>query len=256
MSVKIVIPSQGRAEIMTTQKIVPKSDTIICVPESEKDLYKSLHPDNQIVCHPDSVVGISNKRQWILKEIGPCTMIDDDIIGLTTLHTLKPRKITEPEEVYSIIENLQTLAEDLGIKTFGVNTIGNPKFFNASKCFTHTEKFYCILGFTGISEDDFDYFPSGEEHNRTLKSDDYSYLINLFYNRKSVLDTRYAVLLNKDNKLLETGCNTYRDEECFKESALFMKQCFGDSVKIIHHQKSIGYKDNYAKIGFQVKKPL
>lgn len=62
MPCKIVIPSHKRHDRVFAKKLV--NDPIICVAESQADLYQQFNPECEIVTHPDDVMGLIPKRNW------------------------------------------------------------------------------------------------------------------------------------------------------------------------------------------------
>lgn len=77
MSCKIVIPSHKRHDRVFAKKLV--NDPIICVAECQADLYRQFNPDCEIVTHPDDVVGLIPKRNWMAKYFKELFMLDDDV---------------------------------------------------------------------------------------------------------------------------------------------------------------------------------
>lgn len=243
-----------RAGLISSHNLLPVDKTIICIPESNLQSYKEAGYEQELVTHPDTLIGIANKRHWILKNIGDCVMFDDDVVCIQTLHKKENRKVTEPDEVLAIFENLHNLAEDLGIKLYGLNTLGNPTFFGGNTCFTHSGKNYMMIGFRDIGEDKIDYYPNGEEYNHVVKEDEYANLVNIFLNRKSLIDSRYSGVISKDKRIANTGCSTFRSEENYKKSMIMMKKAFGDSIECVFKERQIGYGDGYTKYGTKIKR--
>lgn len=87
VTVKIIIPSKGRAKLITTHNYI--INAIVCVAESELAEYKEHNPEVEYVTHPDSVIGIANKRQWIYDKFHNVFMMDDDLKGLKNLTSRK-----------------------------------------------------------------------------------------------------------------------------------------------------------------------
>ena len=77
MSLKIVIPSHKRHDRVFSKKLVV--DPIICVAKSQEAIYKEYNPECEIVCHPDDVIGLVPKRNWMAKHFGELFMFDDDV---------------------------------------------------------------------------------------------------------------------------------------------------------------------------------
>ena len=72
---RIVIPSHKRHDRVFAKYLV--NDPIICVAKSQADIYKQFNPDCEIVTHPDDVVGLIPKRNWMAKHFRNLFMLDD-----------------------------------------------------------------------------------------------------------------------------------------------------------------------------------
>ena len=97
---KVVIPSHKRHDRVLTTSAV--NNAILCVAESQASLYRACNPDIEVVTHPDSVIGLNPKRNWIIKHFGTVFQLDDDIwLSLETKKTqfsvsfLFPYKISD-----------------------------------------------------------------------------------------------------------------------------------------------------------------
>ena len=64
--VKIVIPSYRRAGRVRALAI---PNSVVCVPQAEYDDYVANYGEDRVVAHPDSILGIGPKRQWIIVQI-------------------------------------------------------------------------------------------------------------------------------------------------------------------------------------------
>ena len=84
MSLKIVIPSHKRPDKVLSKKLVV--NPILCVAESQKGIYQEYNPGVEIVTHPDDVVGLIPKRNWMAKHFGDLFMIDDDVHNFVKLY--------------------------------------------------------------------------------------------------------------------------------------------------------------------------
>ena len=134
--VKIVIPSYMRAERVSTMQYV--ANCSICVPESEVEAYKKHNPGVEIIAHPDSIKGISPKRQWIYEQFPNVFMVDDDITGIARMMMPGKYDMTDemlevdernltPEQVYEIIQSVAFTAKEMGAKLFGFTSAVNPR---------------------------------------------------------------------------------------------------------------------------------
>lgn len=85
--VKIVIPSHKRwSRVLTTSAVYGAA---LCVEESQADLYRKCNPGIEIITHPDSVLGLTRKRDWMIRNIGDVFMLDDDISHLSRIYAEK-----------------------------------------------------------------------------------------------------------------------------------------------------------------------
>jgi hypothetical protein len=76
---QFAIPSKGRAGRTKTQGVL--SNAVFYVPENESESYKKAMPRSQVVAVPLEVKGITQTRNFILKEAKDrwIVMVDDDI---------------------------------------------------------------------------------------------------------------------------------------------------------------------------------
>lgn len=109
MQLRIVIPSHKRHDRVFAKKLV--NDPIICVAESQADLYRQFNPDCEIVTHPDDVVGLIPKRNWMAKHFGNLFMLDDDVHACKSICVEKgePSRIKDKNEITRIISILPRL---------------------------------------------------------------------------------------------------------------------------------------------------
>ena len=97
MSLKIVIPSHKRHDRVLSKKLV--TDPIICVAKSQRDIYREYNPECEIVCHPDSVVGLIPKRNWMAKHFGDLFMFDDDTMTCIPASVFSSRRVSRVSSV-------------------------------------------------------------------------------------------------------------------------------------------------------------
>ena len=83
VDIKIVIPSMGRADRVLTKDAI--SNAVLCVPESEEAAYREHNPGMEILTHPDTLKGLTLKRQFIYEHFPNSFQIDDDIKHLGRL---------------------------------------------------------------------------------------------------------------------------------------------------------------------------
>lgn len=128
--IKVVIASHKRADKITTHLKVANS--IICIPESQYAAYREQCPDTEIVTHPDSVIGLSWKRQWMMEYFGDAFHLDDDLMYMKRIYTESGEtdKLT-PTEIYDVIQRTARAARQAGVYLWGFNTSGKPFTYNA-----------------------------------------------------------------------------------------------------------------------------
>lgn len=224
--IPIIIVSHKRAENVMTIKAI--DNCIICVPESQLEEYKHFNPNNELLVHPDSVVGLSPKRQWIIDKLGDCFQVDDDISSINRVylkdyddHALSLTK----EEAYNLIQDFYEIAKDVGVYLFGFNNSVNPLSYNGNKPY-YMNKYICGGGL-GLIKSDKLFFPNipffvGEDY--------WINALNAYFHRFSLIDGRFAFQFNK-TEAGKGGCADYRTTEKRKETYFFLKQKFGDAIQ-------------------------
>lgn len=129
-NLKIVIPSHKRHDRVFAKKLV--NNPIICVAESQADLYRQYNPECEIVTHPDDVIGLIPKRNWMARHFGDLMMLDDDVHVVKTLFCEKGETgvIRDPDQITHIIESLYELACLLDVHLFGFTSAISPVMYN------------------------------------------------------------------------------------------------------------------------------
>lgn len=221
---KIVIPSHKRPDKVSTTKVI--SNAIICVEESQREAYEK-HNDCEIVTHPDSIKGISPKRQWIYETFGDVFMLDDDIKALRRTYLAPKQKKDKfsSDDVYNIIQDTyHMIKEQTDIKLFGFSKSPSPLHYQVSKPIMMNSFIQgCALG---LLKDDNIHFP--KEENLTGE-DEFISLINAFYNRKSWIDKRFFFEFATNNTNIG-GCEDIRNIDTTKLSFEKLKQNFGEAI--------------------------
>jgi hypothetical protein len=135
--IELVVPTHGRAGKITTQKNV--AGAVLCVSKSQLPLYKEHYPDANYEVHPDDVIGLAAKRQWIMERFGDVFMVDDDIRRVLDL-TSVPGKLeyVRPQDVRSIVERCAEMAEDCGAFLYGFAPLCDVRTYNCFKPFRFT----------------------------------------------------------------------------------------------------------------------
>lgn len=139
----IVCPTHGRAGAVTTFQVLSEEYLMLVVAESQVASYKAAHPKAIICKHPDSIVGLSAKRQWIYEELGEKSsggvfMMDDDLDYMGDQMPIPGAGITrarvcrrDDERVRDVIWRAADMAHDIGAYFYGFNQYPDPATFIA-----------------------------------------------------------------------------------------------------------------------------
>lgn len=225
--IPVIIVSHKRANNVLTTKAIDKC--ILCVPESQADDYRQNNPGVEILAHPDDVIGLSPKRQWILEKMGDCFQVDDDVLFVKRVYVKDykkhPLRLT-PEEAYNLIQDEYEIVKQTKAKLFGFNRMANPLGYSGGEP-VMMNKYICGGGL-GIIADGNLFFP---DFPYFVGEDYWINALNAYYNRYSYIDARFAFEF-QETEARAGGCSDYRTEERRKETYFFLKQKFGDAIKL------------------------
>lgn len=244
IEIKIVIPSAGRAETITTHHHFKNS--IICVPEDEERAYRIHCPDTEIVVHP-KIAGLGMKRQWILDKFGHTMMIDDDCKGFSRIYVTDAKKANvDRETAYEIIQWTGNMAHLAGMYLFGFSKWNNPMRCDGLQPIKMKGLVFgqCmgVLAGSGIK-----FHPHVKCNN-----DVYFSLMNAYRHRMAWIDERFAAKFDGYGNN-NGGLSSYRSEEVEKADFDFLKRNFGDAVEIKRGTWASRLKKSFEK---QVRLPF
>lgn len=225
MSVKIVIPSHKRHDRVLAKRLV--TDPIICVAESQEELYRRFNPECEIVTHPDDIVGLIPKRNWMARHFGELMMLDDDVHVVKDLTAEKGESSTikDPVKITAIIENLYELACLLDVHLFGFSSTVTPVMYDEWQYLSLSKMI------TGCSY--------GVRYNKNvwwneqlrLKEDFWISCYMKYKERRILTDLRYN-FSQKGTFVSPGGLASIRNHEEERRSILFIRKHFGESVTI------------------------
>jgi hypothetical protein len=225
MEIKIVIPSHRRAERVRTAAIVPGA--IICVPESQGAPYRKHNPENEVVAHPDNIVGLAPKRNWIYETFGNVMMLDDDLTRFSRLYleanSLRSSRVS-PDETVSIIQQTAYTAKQLGAYVFGFSSVADARNFKPQKPFRLTG--YCNGSSFGLLKGSRVFF----HKDATAVEDYFASLVNAYYHRYAFFDLRFGFVQERTFKNLG-GQAEFRSTESEKRDSQFLRRMFGDVIQ-------------------------
>lgn len=208
----IAVPSKNRAGRTTTNKILPNIATFF-VPQSEVHQY---HYIKNVVPVPNEIQGITNTRNWILKNTNEkwVVFLDDDAknVGYTELGRTQAKKIEIKEEGFWAEEFLKAfdLTEQLGFKMWGVKTEAAPRSVYPYKPIL--TKTYLTASCMGMVNDSEFYF----DENFKVK-EDYEICLRHIVKYGGILGIRYLHWEN-EHWVTEGGCKDYRTIEIEKKA--------------------------------------
>lgn len=225
MGIAIVIPTMGRAGRIPALKAV--QGAILCPPAAEAEEYKKAHPGVEIVAHPDSVKGLSLKRQWIYKKFGDVFMLDDDVTYVQRMYLdigEKPYVArVDPIRATTIINNTAEMCREMGAYLFGLNPACICYAYRSSRPFRLSGYVNgCGIGLLKGSKIFFDA--------RCVAVEDmWASSINAYYHRYCFVDMRFG--LRQQATFGNAGglANQRRSETEIADTE-FLKKTFGKSI--------------------------
>lgn len=223
VKIDIVIPSMGRAERVSTFKAI--ANCKICVPESQEDDYREHYPDVEVITHPDTLKGLTLKRQFIHEKFPNVLMVDDDVKSVQKMYTEQGEEYKcDKEEAYEIIQYVGNIAKLAGCYLFGFSHSPMPSAYNPLKPINMTG---VVNGDIGILEGSKLYF-----HELAKVSEDYWIsAYNAYVHRYCWIDNRYYVAC-KDTFGNVGGCSSLRSKEQEAEDTMFLRKMFGEAIRL------------------------
>ena len=183
----IVIPSHKRAGGVTTvPKVLDPDVAIVCVPDSQVDEYKDKQPYLDVVGHPDSIIGLMAKRQWIYEKYGDVFFIDDDAKSMFHFEHSKQACKIDPKMTFDLIQRLAGDAKELGVFLFGFSPYADPRNYIPQRPFGVTG--LCKGGAFGLFKDSGLFFNA----NIVAGGDYWLSALNAYLNRMCLIDYRYG----------------------------------------------------------------
>jgi hypothetical protein len=214
----IVCPSMGRAGRVTSFGVFGE-DLLLCVPESEAEAYRQAHPEALVDPHPDDVVGIAAKRQWMYDKYGSIFMLDDDATFMIDVRDI-PRRL-DPEDARAVVMRLADLTEQMNLFMFGTAIDPNPLYFRPQAPLQLVGE--CWGGSMGLLEGSKVWFPA----QMKLQSDLWASALNAYHHRAIVKDMRYALPYGGRTP---GGISGQRTTQGVADTNVRLVEAFGDAV--------------------------
>jgi hypothetical protein len=221
---KIYIPSHKRAGKVITHDYLP--DSFICVNEDEVEDYAQFYDREKIIAMPMSVRGNMGKvRNWMLTHCDDehLIMLDDDVKYMGHMRADGSDRALTAEEAMELFEQGFILAEDLGVKLWGVNLQADPMFYREYTPFSTQSP---VLGPFGghILRDN----PLRYDENIGLKEDYDFYLQHIQRFHKVLRMNMYHYMAG--HIVGEGGCIAHRTMEKEVKQLQYLLKKWGSSV--------------------------
>ena len=224
---KIIVPSKGRAGLMTTNQVIDVDK--VYVPESEVKDYEAEYKNLEIVGVPDSIKGITRTRNYILEseEDKHIVQIDDDVEYFFRFEGTKVFKIFDKGRIKLLFKNMFVMAEELGTNLWGLQLATDPKFYREYSPFSMGSIIVAnLFGMINdgqrfderfIVKEDYDYsLQSMYKHRKVFKNQKYGVKVKHLFNSGGVVSYRsrqteedaYNLLLKKwGNRIIKRNNN-------------------------------------------------
>jgi len=223
MEIKIVIPSHKRPERVLTKHVV--ADPIVCVPVSQGDNYRANNPEIEVVTHPDSVIGLTLKRQWIYEHFGDVFMLDDDIKSMRRVYHESEYLIKNKQLVREIIESTADVARQAGAYLFGFSKNPNPASYRSSRPIELTG--YVTGCATGLLKGSKLFYDGRINCNE----DYWISCLNAYFHRIIYKDTRFV--FEQAGTFTSTGgLAEFRNMQAEEDDFNYLREMFGDVVRL------------------------
>lgn len=220
---KIIIPSSGRADCVTTNI----ENQILVVPENEFEEYKKIN-DCEVIPHP-FLFNLARKRNWILDYFknDDVFMIDDDVLNFVNLSSTLPRKKRNlnKKQSYEAIKDTYLLSKELGLFLYGFNNSPVPVQFNGLKPYELS-----VMGCGGA----YGINAGGNLRfceSTTACDSHYITLLNAFIHGQNLVNNLFGLEFKPTFKS-NGGQANKRTLASEKKDTLFLRKQFGEIVQL------------------------
>lgn len=243
--VKILIISHNRPDNVKTLKAIDNKRVSICIAESQLEAYKKNYPNVDYVLHPDSVIGLAEKYNWIYNEFkNVCIVADDiDVFRRNYLADSKGKKdYIAPELVPDLIQATAITGYNFGAKLCAWSKESNPLTYSGHNPFK----------ITGLASGGVLIFLEGwkkfELSSRCTSGLDY-YLsgMNAYFHRTLFIDNRFGVMCKEGTFVSQGGMADYRTIESERKDYKFLKELFGEAIQVKKNENLRKKKHQYEK---------
>jgi len=226
MDIRVIIPSAGRADCITTAI----AGAALYVPESEAAAYRHHNPGLEVVTHPDRAHrNLAEKRQDIYTRWPAVFMVDDDIEYISRLYLPGNTRKThlEPEEARELIQVTAENAAAAGAYLFGFNATPNAKHYYPHKPIELTA--YINACAFGLLPSERLYFTP----RTTAAESHWLNLLNAYMHRRAWVDMRFHFAQLPNSTFFRPGGQTAkRTMATERADTVFLRRMFGQAVRV------------------------
>lgn len=221
LKILVAIPSHLRAKNVSSLNLFPYG--ILFVADSQVEEYKQWNPDATIISHPDTVIGLTPKLNWIIQyakdqKYDVLVKVDDDFKVCMSLQD--GREVLDEEEMYQLLESWSQMAIDSGSNLFTTMETADVRKYESAKPFSLFSGIR--IGFYGIILKHDQWFDE-----RMVLKQDIDFALQSAYNfRHMWVDRRYSFIY-KDTMGTSGGCADYRNSETEMKSIDTLKKKWG-----------------------------
>lgn len=243
---KVVIPSHGRADSMTSHNLFEEGATI-CIPRSQAMDYERVleGSKHEILVHSDQIVGLIPKMNWLLDlhKDEPFFMLDDDCRSMRRMFlTIEDKmKTVQHRLIPEIIDRTGEVCEGLGAFFFGFAT-------TELEAKTHDGLSpFSLTGFvTGCAKGFLPGHGLRYDERMTVKSDYDISALNALIHRIAFRNQRYA-FSQQDTFVNPGGLSHFRNSDVEARDVAYLIRKWG-SKTIQEAKVTKGHRQAYAGV--------
>lgn len=228
LSLRIVIPSRGRAEeCRHALRLFPQATVV--VHDYEYDVYRQALPERVEVIAHDQDGGIAPIRQWVLNHFDEeaILFVDDDVRYLKVVAGFETasRVIRDPRAIAQVCENAAYVASEIGAPIFGfAQTSGDVRKYKPTDPINMTGWVGSVIGVVGRDI----------EYDTTLRMRaDIDFCLRAQLEQRIIfVDTRFAFVHHK--MFAHKGGNAHmRSAERSQREIDLLRQRWGNWVDVV-----------------------
>lgn len=221
--IRKVILSRGRAETISTHKLLRKFDLVIIEAEREAYEQRVTNAEN-IVIVPEEISGLGELRNWVMDYYNQedLIMLDDDIKHFTSLLAIGPVNYNHPDDIEQLLNNAYFCAMEAGATLFSFNQKCDVRKYRHSEPFSLNTWAGTVMGLCGKKK-------RFTTVNKLKVDADYA-LQCMLEDRIVWVDQRWSFFCKRDTNL--GGNSKFRSQSRINDEIEFLKDKWGKHISI------------------------